>query len=150
MDERTMAVLVLSTLLPGQSLTAPVAESPLSATCRSSRAIRAVPPKDPNADSLGLGPWYVNADRSIWVSARTDAWTTSGGGAKVPWIRPQGTRLEVTGRRLDDDAPPLEVTIPEGYVTAFQSSRIRVPTSGCWEITARSGTSFLTFVRKVR
>jgi hypothetical protein len=147
MDERTSVILVISTLLAGHSLTVCAAEPP--APCRSSRAIRAVPPRDPNADAFGPGPWYVNADRSIWSWATTDAWTTAADGAKVMWIRPQGTRLEVTARRLDGEAPALEVTIPEGYTSEFQASRIRVPTPGCWEITARAGTRS-TFVRRVR
>lgn len=35
--------------------------------CRVSELVRAEPPRDPHADSFGLGPWYINADWSIWA-----------------------------------------------------------------------------------
>lgn len=59
------------------------------------------------------------------------------GRTKVLWIKPVGTRLEVTGRRLDGPAPPLEVTLPEGYPGDFQASGLVFPTGGCWEVEAR-------------
>ena len=86
--------------------------SPLSVSpepCPVTPAVRAAPARDPNADPFGEGPWYVNADRTLWAWAgsETGSWVSGGRGNKVMWIRPRGTRLEVTGRRLDGNAPPL-------------------------------------------
>jgi hypothetical protein len=70
-------------------------------------------------------------------------------GNKVLWIRPQGTKLVVSGRRLDAEAAPLKVRIPCCYPTGFQASGLTFSTEGCWEISAKAGTSELTFVARV-
>jgi len=107
-----------------------------------------VPVSDPNADPFGSGPWYINTDRSIWVTA--GRWVQGQEGNKVLWIRPQGTNLRVTARRLDgDEGTPLKADIPCCYPTGFQATKIYFPTSGCWEITATAGKSALKFVTKV-
>jgi hypothetical protein len=58
--------------------------------------------------------------------------------------------LEVTGRRLDADAPPLKTY---GATNAFAAdigdamlTGVDFPTRGCWEITGRYKESELTFV----
>lgn len=117
--------------------------------CVVTEPIRAEPPRDPNADPFGTGPWYINADRTIWAGWDATRLKSGKGGNKVLWIRPQGTRLTVAGRRLDAAASPLEVSIPSGYPTGFQPSGLVFPSSGCWEITATSGPSKLVFVTKV-
>jgi hypothetical protein len=101
-----------------------------------------------------FGYYLVNADRSIWASA---SWTgqpdfplrATEDGNKVGWFRPAGATLELTGRRLDADAPPMEVHIPCCYPTRFQSSGLYFPTEGCWEVTAQAGESELVFVVRV-
>jgi hypothetical protein len=75
---------------------------------------------------------------------------SGGKGNKVLWIRPQGTQLNVTGRRLDADAPPLKVTIPCCYPTGFQATGLFFTTAGCWEVTAKAGSSELKYVTKVK
>src|SRR5437867_12811465 len=35
--------------------------------CPVTDAIWAEPPRDPHADPFGMGPWYINADRTIWA-----------------------------------------------------------------------------------
>ncbi|MBC6934834.1 MAG: hypothetical protein DWB42_03255 [Chloroflexi bacterium] len=89
--------------------------------------------------------WFRSADGQLWA----DSGRRYADGVKVGWRKPPGTALEVSGRRLDGDAPPLEAWIPEGYPGAFQSSGLYFPTGGCWEITARAGDSTLTFVNFV-
>ncbi|MFX3824768.1 hypothetical protein ACJBTM_10570, partial [Streptococcus suis] len=84
-----------------------------------------------NADAFGFGPWYINADRTIWASVPRAGW--SAGGDKVMWIRPAGSDLVVSGRRLDGEAPPLRADIPCCYPTGFQASGLIFPTGGCWE-----------------
>jgi hypothetical protein len=58
-------------------------------------------------------------DRTIWAGWDAASSVSGGKGNKVLWIRPQGTQLKVTGRRLDTDAPPLKVTIPCCHPTGF-------------------------------
>lgn len=58
--------------------------------------------------------------------------------------------LTVEGHRLDADTEPLRADIPGGYGdTGFQVLGLIFPTTGCWEVTGRVGTSSLTFVTEV-
>lgn len=69
---------------------------------------------------------------------------------KYGWWRATSGKLRVTGRRLDAAAPPLSATIPDGYGdSGFQSSGVRFPTRGCWQVTGRVGDVSLTFVTAV-
>jgi len=117
-------------------------------TCPATEAIRAEPPRDPNADPFGVGPWYVNADRTIWGSAGVRL-VAGPKGNKVLWIRPQGTELTISGRRLDANAAPAKATIPCCYHTRFQASGLAFSTDGCWQVSAKAGTSELTFITLV-
>jgi hypothetical protein len=71
------------------------------------------------------------------------------GGEKVAWIRPQGSDLVVSGRRLDAEAPPLQALIPCCYPTGFQVTGLYFPTEGCWEVEGRAGKHSLKFVTEV-
>ena len=129
------------------------AATPLPATitsdeCPITTSVFDEPPDDPNADPFGSGPWFINEDRTIWVSAHP--WVPGPNGNKVLWIRPAGTELTVTGRRLDGDAPPLNAEIPCCYPTGFQVTGLYFPTGGCWEVTATAGESKLQFVTMVK
>ncbi len=116
--------------------------------CDVTQPITAKPPDDPNAAPFGYGPWYINDDRSIW--AGWDAPRMREGGNKVLWIRPRGTELRVSGRRLDAESPPLTARIPCCYPTGFQASGLVFPSAGCWEIKATAGASELVFVTEVK
>lgn len=113
------------------------------------------PPEDPAVLSSPVpGYFFVNQDRSIWAvgESRQDAperWQADPNGVKVPWYRPEGEPLVVTGRRLDGTSPPLTASIPCCYPTRFQASGLFFPDPGCWEITATAGKSSLTFVVRV-
>jgi hypothetical protein len=121
------------------------------AACAETPTVRDEPPKDPGATRFGFGPWQVKADRTIWAhAAHARHWTPGSYGNKVLWIRQKGTQLEIAGRRLDGDAPPLRARIPCCYSKGFQSTRLYFPEKGCWEVTARAGMSELTFVRRVQ
>lgn len=117
--------------------------------CPATDAVRAEPPRDPNADPFGSGPWYANGDRTIWAGWDAVRMRAGKKGNKVLWIRPAGTQLTVVGRRLDTTASPMKPTIPCCYPTGFQASRLAFPTEGCWEIVAVAGTRQLTFVTRV-
>lgn len=143
---RALAVTSLAALLfSGSGSRSPAA----SGTCAVTEPIRAEPPRDPNADPFGVGPWYLNADRSIWAGFDAVHMVAGEKGNKVLWIRPQGTQLVVSGRRLDAEALPLKARIPCCYPTGFQVTGLMFSSGGCWEISAKAGTSTLTFVTRV-
>ena len=127
--------------------------------CVATPVVRATAPPDPDADPVGPGNWYINADRTIWAGPIPDGGWPSGGtlfsggravkGQKTYWVRPQGMNLLITGRRLDAAAPPLEAHVPCCYLSGFQIVGLFFPTVGCWEVTAKSGGSQLRFVTQV-
>ena len=124
------------------------AGEPAASACKPTRPEIAQPAKDPGADPFPNGRWYINADRTIW--AGWDAANLTQGRNKVLWIRPQGTDLEISGRRLDSEASPLVASIPCCYPTGFQATGLTFPTAGCWEVKAKAGSSALTFVTLVK
>ena len=125
---------------------APTAK-PASTACPVSNAVKDEPPKDPNADPVGFGDWFVNADRTIWV--RKDSWQAGSDGNKVYWVRPAGTKLVITGRRIDGQAPPPRATADRGYPTGFTVTGLYFESPGCWELTAKAGNKELHFVTEV-
>ena len=137
--------------LSALALTQPrLAGAETAPACPLTRTVRAQPPRDPNADAFGNGPWFVNGDRSIWAGWDAVRMVAGPRGSKVLWIRPQGTQLNVTGRRLDADSPPLQARVDCCSPAGFLSSRLFFPAEGCWEVSATSGGSELTFVTRVR
>lgn len=71
---------------------------------------------------------------------------------KFGWWRGKGAAgtLNIAGKRLDGQAPPLQAEIPEGYGdTGFQASGLVFPSEGCWQVTARAGEAELTIVTLV-
>ena len=117
--------------------------------CHPAEPVMDLPPADPSADPFGNGPWYVNEDRSIWaawqplVSGKT--------GNRIMWIKPPGLKVAITGRRLDGEAPPLEVERNSSYLRkGFEPNRLFFPVPGCWEVTATSGEEELVFVVEVQ
>jgi hypothetical protein len=120
-----------------------------TAACAATPTVRETPAKDPNADPFGDGPWYVNADRTIWVHNWSFPEWRQGLNQKVMWIRPAGKDLKVSGERLDGASLPLEARIPCCYPTGFQVSTVTFPTAGCWKVTAKAGGHMLEFVTTV-
>jgi hypothetical protein len=134
--------------LPGVAL----GKSSGAGACAETEALRLTPPADPAVfNEPAEGSYIANDDGSILVGAY---WTekeeyrlrAGENGNKVGWFRPAGAALEITGRRLDDDAPPMEAEVPCCYPTRFQASGLYFPAAGCWEVTARAAESELTFV----
>jgi len=98
-----------------------------------------------------FGYYYVNEDQSIltsawWKEQDINYLRVHEDGLKMGWFRPTGTELQITGRRLDGDAPPLESHVPCCYPTRFQATSLYFPTEGCWEVTAKAGESILKFI----
>jgi hypothetical protein len=151
--------LILLVLLSGRASYTPV-HSPLAVrSCPVSAVVRDSAPSETGADPIHQRDWYMNADRTIWAGpVPSDGWFAgtlrrSYGetrGNKTYWVRPRGTQLAVTGRRLDATASPAEAYVPCCYTKGFQIVMLRFPTEGCWEVSARSGDRELTFVTQVR
>ena len=114
--------------------------------CPVSKTIKDQPPRQPDI-AYGSAEWYVNADRTIWVAK--NSWQAGSDGNKVIWIRPAGTKLVITGRRLDAQAPPPRATPDRGYPGGFTVTFLYFPTSGCWEVIAKAGSKELRFVIEV-
>jgi hypothetical protein len=143
-----------STVKPTSSSTpssTPVLSS-TSAACPVTEPAWVKPPEDSAVQNPPAhGYYYVNEDSSIWASAW---WTgeeqyplrAGGEGNKVGWFRPAGAELEITGKRLDGEAHPLEAHVPCCYPTRFQATGLYFPTEGCWEVTAKAAGSLLSFV----
>jgi len=114
---------------------------------------------EPPKDSAVQGPptfghYFVNDDYSILASAWWEGNAEyqlhpSEDGIKVGWFRPEGATIEITGQRLDAQAPPLEAYVPCCYPTRFQATGLAFPTEGCWEVTATAADSVLSFIIKV-
>ena len=121
----------------------PQARTRSESNCRESVAVRREAPRQENADPLGPGPWYVNDDATIW--ALKQPWRP-GVSLKTAWIKPAGSTLRVTGRRLDAEASLMEAMIPTGYSGGFQPSRLTFMTAGCWEVRATAGGKSLVFI----
>lgn len=122
------------------------------ATCPVTEPVWVKPPEDSAVSGPpAYGYYFLNEDRSIWASAwweeqEEDYLRVNEEGIKVGWFRPAGADLEITGQRLDGEAPPLEAEAPCCYPTRFQASGLYFHTAGCWEVTARAADRKLTFV----
>ena len=117
--------------------------------CDVTRPVNERPPDDPGSMPFAgtPGPWYVNADRTMWAWGGTPAPNTLG--TKVLWVRPSGLALSITARRLDGDAVPVSISLPATPRT-FQPSGLAFPTSGCWEVMGSTGENTLRFTIDVR
>jgi hypothetical protein len=115
--------------------------------CNETPSIAQTPPADPNADPFGAGPWFINADRTMWVTALR--WS-AGKSHKTLWIRPAGQTLTIEGQRIDGVSRPLVADIPCCYPTGFQATALTFPTAGCWQVSAKAGESALSFVTSIR
>ena len=67
----------------------------------------------------------------------------------VWWRNATGT-LDIQGQRLDANAEPMRVFYTGGYDdTGVYVVALIFPTTGCWEVTAKTGEASLTFVTEV-
>jgi hypothetical protein len=160
-----MVILLLCVLLTGCALVDPIisgasaktpsaipGENTLAADCPVTEPVWIKPPNDAAVQgSPEFGYYLVNEDQSIWASAwwaakDADPLRVSQDGIKVGWFRPAGANLEITGQRIDGQAPPLDADVPCCYPTRFQATGLVFPTEGCWEVTAKAADRTLSFV----
>jgi hypothetical protein len=82
------------------------------------------------------GPGSINEDGSLEM--------------KFWWWHSVAGQLEIEGRRLDGESPPLEADIPDGYGNiGFQATGLKFSSPGCWSITGYVGQASLNFVTLV-
>jgi hypothetical protein len=97
--------------------------------------------------------WTVLWPYGVMI-ADTDSVQSSGWiGMKFPWwAKGLEGELTISGRRLDQDAPPVRVQGPnesppdEFRKHRFWSSGVLFESEGCWEVTGRVGATSLTVV----
>jgi beta-lactamase regulating signal transducer with metallopeptidase domain len=132
----------------GSAVGGPAASAPAvaGASCPVTPILSEAPPDSDLAAAFGNGPWHVNEDRSIWVWAQPYVAEQH---VSAIWIRPEGTRLELTGERLDGSAPPIEASFNCCFPNTFKTGGLRFPTPGCWRVDATAGDRRLSFVTEV-
>jgi hypothetical protein len=118
-------------------------------SCPETPTIRATPPPTNNAGSLDDGPWWVNADRTLWMRSATGPWH-AGYNQKNMMIKPTAVRPTISGTRIDAAAPPMDVRWVPQLDYEFQTMGLTFSTEGCWRITATAGDRELSFVTIVR
>jgi len=81
------------------------------------------------------GPGFVLPDGSLKM--------------KFYWMVAFPGELTIEGRRLDAAAPPLKYELGPRLQDGGNPSYLIFPTAGCWEVTARTNGSTMTFVTRV-
>jgi hypothetical protein len=136
-----------------------VASEAADGSCPVTLPVAAVPGEDrpfaSSANAYGNGElWVVSLPEDGVVRADSWGYIRSDGSidVKFGWWRVTPGALSISGRRLDGEAPPLQVSIPDGYGSSgFQATGVIFPTEGCWEVTGVVGDatmSFVTFVAR--
>lgn len=145
-------VLLLSCAAP-----APSASPSASAAegCRTTLPTGGTPPgEDSSPNVYTNGRLYTGLPTNGEILA-DDSFIEADGsiGWKFAWWRAPGVGaagdLRITGHEISTGLP-ITVSIPDGYGQRFQASGITFPTEGCYEITATTGDTHLTFVTKVK
>ncbi|SRR5258705_1004225 len=104
---------------------------------------------------LSVGPFGLWSNGTVVFKPHGAGFVTGDNalGMKFGWTRGIRGRLEVTGRRLDETAPPLRLSANNADVgVGLQATHLIFSTPGCWEVTAQVGDrkdSRITFVTRV-
>jgi hypothetical protein len=131
---------------PPLNMAVPLPAPPTPFDCKVTRSVLQTKTTIEKA-ALGNGPWIINEDRTLWAADQPYIAKTT---VNTIWMRPPNTELTIAARRLDGDAPKLTVGPAAPYQTAYLAVGVVFPTAGCWEVTATSGDSTLTFITRVR
>jgi hypothetical protein len=104
---------------------------------------------------LSVGPFGLWPNGTVIFKPGGAGFQTQDGalGMKFGWTRGIRGKLNVTGHRIDGDAPPVrfETGTPNSE-NGFLASYLIFPTPGCWEVTAQiddRADSRITFVTRV-
>ncbi len=106
---------------------------------------------------LSVGPFGLWPNGTVVFKPGGAGFQTKEGalGMKFGWTRSIQGKLNVTGRRIDADAPRLRFATNQtndAHSSGFLASYLIFSTPGCWEITAQIGDrvdSKMTFVTQV-
>lgn len=106
---------------------------------------------------LSVGPFGLWPNGTVVFKPGGAGFQTKDGGLgmKFGWTRSIPGKLNVTGHRIDADAPPLRFETNQtnnAYSTGFLASYLIFSTTGCWEVSAQVGDrldSKITFVTRV-
>jgi len=106
---------------------------------------------------LSVGPFGLWPNGTVVFKPGGAGFQTKEGalGMKFGWTRGIRGKINVTGRRIDADAPPLRFETNQtndAHSTGFLASYLLFSTPGCWEVTAQVGDredSRITFVTRV-
>ena len=106
---------------------------------------------------LSVGPFGLWPNGTVVFKPGGAGFQTKEGalGMKFGWTRGMRGKINVTGRRIDADAPPLRFETNQkndAQSTGFLASFLLFSTPGCWEVTAQVGDreeSKITFVTRV-
>jgi hypothetical protein len=131
----------------------PQAPNPAVAPCAATTPVRATAPPDPNVNGGAVGGpgwWHISDDKALWAPSSPPGEASVGVGSY--WVRPAGQALTIRARRLDGDAPPVEMIEGEDdhyWKMGFFYGGPSTPTEGCWEFEVTSGPSRVTFVKEI-
>ncbi len=110
--------------------------------CPTSPLTSAPPPSQAAAQFPAIG-WYQSNDGKLWAGS---ARTVYSGETTFAWSKPDGSRLIVSAKRIDGDAPPFKAVIPDSSAGDYQKTLLIFPNAGCWLIQAQAGSSALEFI----
>lgn len=132
---------------PAPTLTPP-APTPLASDfqCPLTMATAAYPTDTDVFGASAGAEWFCSADNEL-CAVKGGTWPA--GGVKVGWRKPMGSKLAVSGQRLDAAGPPVGASVPDGYGGTFQASGLIFASAGCWEVEAQAGASSVRFVVEV-
>ena len=129
-----------------QAVTSP-APQPARQPCPVTEPVRDDAPPDPDADP-GRGYWHKSADGKLWAPAPQPGTVSTAVGGY--WVRPAGTHLTFSVRRLDVPAATITSEEQTGYSSGFFYGGPSLSGEGCWEVTATAGPSQVKFVTELR
>jgi TonB family protein len=120
-----------------------------TSVCSVTKSVGERPPDDPHMLPFAKtsGPWYVNADRTMW--AWVGGITPGTLRIRLLWVRPAATAVTIAARRLDGDAGPVATTIPSTSPWTYQTTDLEFPVPGCWEVTGTAAGHVLRFTMSV-
>ena len=106
---------------------------------------------------LSVGPFGLWPGGTVVFKPGGAGFQTRDGalGMKFGWVRGIRGKLNVSGRRIDADAPPLRFEGTPNSDSGFLASYLIFSTPGCWEVTAQidgredSKITFVTRVQKI-
>ena len=107
------------------------------------RAGRTTP--DPHLHGNGA-LWTELTPDGRYLAPRSQIERNGSIGLKLPWWTARPGDIALSARRVDATAAPAKTSVGNSTEPRFHSSGIWFPTTGCWEVTARTRGSTLKVV----